>query len=297
MEIVNSFFQYLITTGEYSERTLRAYKSDLRRFESYLSARIKHPAQVEDVSIKAIRDFLNAEKKQGLKASTLHRRKVSMHKLGEYLVEQGELNSIELKEITNWKQELWTEIANRKLQFLEEEQIAELFSIMKSINTSRSARDLAIISLILETSISIGDLVDINLSGIDIRNNQLRILDVDGERKYSIEESTPYIVEYLKVSRPELTQSTNEVALFVSQLGGRISRQGVWQMIKGWGNLIGLSEGLSPRVLRHSAAMRMVREGKEISEIQQMLGHTNSYSTRALVRKLKKEDDHKMEVM
>ncbi len=220
-----------------------------------------------------------------------------MHKLGEYLVEQGELNSIELKEITNWKQELWTEIANRKLQFLEEEQIAELFSIMKSINTSRSVRDLAIISLILETSISIGDLVDINLSGIDIRNNQLRILDGDGERKYSIEDSTPYIVEYLKVSRPELTQSTNEVALFVSQLGGRISRQGVWQMIKGWGNLIGLSEGLSPRVLRHSAAMRMVREGKEISEIQQMLGHTNSYSTRALVRKLKKEDDHKMEVM
>ena len=79
-----------------------------------------------------------------------------------------------------------------------------------------------------------------------------------------------------------------EPALFVSQMGGRVSRQGIWQGIRNWGREAELSLDLSPRIIRHTATKAMIKAGKKIEEIQLLLGHQNIFSTRTLVRRLKR---------
>jgi integrase/recombinase XerD len=127
----------------------------------------------------------------------------------------------------------------------------------------------------------------LNLSDVNLRNKQIRVAN---PHPYwcPIEESASFLREYLEISRPELTQSLNEEALFVSQMGGRITRQGAWQVIRAWGETSGIKVPLSPRVLRHTAVKHMLMQGKSAQEIQTMLGHGNLHSTQALIRKITK---------
>ena len=99
----------------------------------------------------------------------------------------------------------------------------------------------------------------------------------------------PFLDRYLSLGRKEYTQSDSEGAIFISQMGGRISRQGVWQLIKEWGEKAGLDVSVTPRILRNTKVREMVQAGLSTAEIQRKLGHSNRYSTRALLRKINRK--------
>ena len=107
-----------------------------------------------------------------------------------------------------------------------------MFEKLSVEDNPRSKRDHAIFSLLFEIGVSVGALVDLDMVDFNQRTGKLRVTKTSGQQVWlSIPQSVPLIQEYLERGRPELTQSPAESALFVSQMGGRISRQGVWQML------------------------------------------------------------------
>jgi integrase/recombinase XerD len=287
MDQIIEFLALLENEQEVSESTRKAYASDIQKFVNFLKSYHKREPVLSDFTVKAFFQFLDHEKKQGLKPSTLHRRRVSLKKFAEYLHKTGAMDLVSVNAIAGWQRKLWEEIANRESVSLAEAEIKKLMETIGSEQKTRNIRDLLIVSLILETGISIGALVDLNLSDVNLRAKSIRSNN-GAEIWYAVENSVDYIRDYLNESRPELTQSMNEEALFVSQMGGRITRQGVWQVIQGWGEAAGLGVSLSPRILRHTAVRRMLADGRKVEEIQKLLGHGNKHSTQALIRKLKK---------
>ncbi|MEN8242901.1 MAG: tyrosine-type recombinase/integrase, partial [Chloroflexota bacterium] len=220
----------------------------------------------------------------------LHRRRVSLKKFAEFLSDRGELEKSSVQEVAGWQQNLWVEIASREAVYLSEDEVDLLFKVMDLEDKPRNLRDKAIISLILGTGVSIGTLVELNLSDLNLQKHRVRV-DIASNQWFGIVDSVEYLEQYLVISRPELTQTASEEALFVSQMGGRITRQGAWQVIKAWGIAAGLEIALSPRVLRHTAVRRMIEQDKPLKKIQQMLGHNNEHSTQALLRKILKSMD------
>ena len=77
-------------------------------------------------------------------------------------------------------------------------------------------------------------------------------------------------------------------ALFLNQRGGRLSRQGVWLVIKKYGDRAGITDHLSPHVLRHSCATHMLDHGADLRIVQEMLGHA-SISTTQIYTKVSQE--------
>lgn len=287
MDQLVEFLMVLDSEMEVSESTKKAYASDLQKFVEFVERKLKRKPQFSDFSAAVFFQFLEDEKKKGLKPSTLHRRRVALKKFAEYLHQKGDLDLVSVNEIAGWRRKLWEEIAKREATSLSESEIQQLLEIIGAERKTRNLRDLLIVSLILETGISIGVLVDLNLSDVNLRAK--KIVSNSGEEVvYSIEKSVGHLKAYLVESRPELTQSLNEEALFVSQMGGRITRQGVWQVIQAWGEAAGLSVSLSPRILRHTAVRKMLAEDRDVEEIQKLLGHGNKHSTQALIRKLSK---------
>jgi site-specific recombinase XerD len=90
----------------------------------------------------------------------------------------------------------------------------------------------------------------------------------------------------LEEARPELNTHTEEQAFFISQMDGRMSRQGIWQILRHWGWRHEPPILLSPRLVRHTAALRMARADRPLQEIQSLMGHSNPLSTQALIRRL-----------
>ena len=68
-------------------------------------------------------------------------------------------------------------------------------------------------------------------------------------------------------------------ALFLNNHGQRITRQGLFKMIKEVGKVQGIDKEITPHVLRHSFATHLIECGADIRSVQELLGHENVVTT------------------
>ncbi|MFU8773244.1 MAG: tyrosine-type recombinase/integrase [Anaerolineales bacterium] len=287
-QYIKAFLASLESPNAYSISTRMAYASDLRIFLEFLSEKLGRPPKLSDLQIEHVADFLNFEHQAGRRKSTLMRRRATIRRFVDFLREKGDLPDdtmdLDAELIGQTIHDISTSPA---CSHLSEAQVKHLWSIVEKHNRPRGKRDQAILSLILETGLSVGTLVALNLSDLDLVNGKIHLSQGDGEDVWMpLRESTQFLEKYINEGRPKLHHEPDEPALFVSQLGKRISRQGVWQILKHWGRLIDPDITLSPRVIRHTAALQMTLSGRPINEIQTLLGHSNPLSTQALLRRL-----------
>ena len=72
--------------------------------------------------------------------------------------------------------------------------------------------------------------------------------------------------------------------MFLNARGGRLTRQGVWGLVRAAGSRAGLGERVYPHVLRHSCATHMVDRGADIRVVQELLGHASLSTTQVYTR-------------
>jgi integrase/recombinase XerD len=286
MEYLNTYLKTLEITGDKSENTIHAYSSDLKRFIQFVEDYTGRGLLAGDINSEIIKKFLDSEKNKGFAASTLHRRKISLSQFLIFLSKTGNFSKKEVNEVLKWGQNLWKEIYHREIQYLYDEDVTCLFSALTKADTAKTIRDTSIISMMLETGLSIGKIISIDIDDLDLKRAVVKISNNETYYKLSIKKSMEFINQYVLDGRKQFAHSTDERALFVSQMGGRISRQGIWQMVKEWGIKANLNANLSPRILRNTHIKMMLQEGLPTAEIQRKLGHRNRYSTRVLIRKM-----------
>jgi integrase/recombinase XerD len=68
-------------------------------------------------------------------------------------------------------------------------------------------------------------------------------------------------------------------AVFLNARGGRLSRVGVFGVVKKYATRVGLADRVSPHVLRHSCASHMLAHGADIRVVQELLGHASIATT------------------
>jgi integrase/recombinase XerD len=68
-------------------------------------------------------------------------------------------------------------------------------------------------------------------------------------------------------------------AVFLNARGGRLSRVGVFGVVKKYAARVGLEAKVSPHVLRHSCATHMLGRGADVRVVQELLGHASIATT------------------
>jgi integrase/recombinase XerD len=84
--------------------------------------------------------------------------------------------------------------------------------------------------------------------------------------------------EYLDNGRPKLPQKDKD-ALFLDKNGERLTRSGLWRIIKKLVDELGLKAKTSPHTLRHSFATHLLEKGADLRSVQEMLGHSDIATT------------------
>jgi integrase/recombinase XerD len=72
--------------------------------------------------------------------------------------------------------------------------------------------------------------------------------------------------------------------VFLNARGGRLTRQGVWGVLKKRASSAGLADRVHPHVLRHSCATHMLAHGADIRVVQELLGHVSIATTQVYTR-------------
>ena len=288
---VRAFLASLESQLTYSPSTRLAYDNDLRCFIGFLIDKLNRPPSLSDFNAQHVAEFLHAEHQSGKRHSTILRRRASIRRFARFLRQNNPEWAATFEPESHLIDEAISQSSPTQTpHYLSDEQVKSLWSVMENSPSHRARRDQAILALLLECGLTVGVLTALNLSDIDGQAAKLRLQQEDGNGRWIRLGSASEILRcYLKEGRPELNYHINEPALFISQTGGRMSRQGIWQALRQWGQKTGLPLPLSPRLLRHTAVIRMVNSGRAPEEIQILLGHSNPLSTQALLRRLMPE--------
>jgi integrase/recombinase XerD len=96
-----------------------------------------------------------------------------------------------------------------------------------------------------------------------------------------------YLKKYITLARIDLALN-NEDALFVSSLGQRFTRQGLWKIIKKYAALANIDKNINPSMLRNSFAIHILKKGADISVVSKMLGNSNLSSLQGYLNHIDK---------
>ena len=95
--------------------------------------------------------------------------------------------------------------------------------------------------------------------------------------------------KYMQQARPALAHGKDQKALFLNRLGQRLTRQGLWQILKSHAEAADLSGKVTPRSLRHSTALHMLGRGTDLHTLQHQLGHANISTTQVYTQRPSQE--------
>ena len=146
-------------------------------------------------------------------------------------------------------------------------------------------RDRAILETLYGTGLRISELVGLDLGAVDLEEGFLRafgkgakerIVPVGHTAAAAIEAWLPARAAVLARARRDRSDPD---ALFLNPRGGRLTRQGCWKIVAGYGLRAGRGGRLSPHVLRHSCATHMVDRGADLRVVQELLGHASVSTT------------------
>jgi integrase/recombinase XerD len=287
---IRDFLQSLNANPVYSQSTYLAYQTDLSYFLSFLHQHLGHAPQINDFDAQQVAQFLDFERQEGRSRNTLMRRRATLRSLANYLNKncQSIANFDQASPaLIGVDQDIREVHTNFKQQILSSREIDALHHLMEASSHPRARRDQAIFALILECGISVGRLVELDTTDFVQTDGKWRVCINKGLGRWiELSSSTSYLKRYLAEGRPDLNPTSELSAYFISQMGKRISRQGIWQILDHWGQLLQPPIKLSPRLIRKTAVHELHQSGCQAKEIKNLLGHTNFLSTKALLRRL-----------
>lgn len=154
-------------------------------------------------------------------------------------------------------------------------------------DTVAARRDMALLEFLYGTGARVSETVGLDLNELDLID---RVVLVTGKgSKQRLVPLGSKAVEALKRWLPDrlglLSRSERGDPVFVNLRGGRLSRQGAFNIVRKHAEKAGIAiESVSPHVLRHSAATHMVEAGADLRTVQEMLGHATISTTQVYTR-------------
>ena len=270
-DYLDIFKLYLINDKKASSNTYESYMRDINQFVSYCtSLKILDTAEITNEGIKSYLDYLTSIKKSD---STKSRITASLRCYYRFLKLKGftadnPVDGIRLKK------------AQRKLPgVLELDEILLLLS-QPDVNEYKGIRDKAMLELLYATGIKVSELIDLRVSDVNLQIGIIRLQKGGKERVIPLfPVAVKSISDYINNVRPFILLDKDEDRLFTNMSGTQMSRQGFWKIIKHYADLAGIKKDITPHTFRHSFAAHLLENGAKLTDIKDMLGHSDISST------------------
>jgi integrase/recombinase XerD len=273
-EAVDLFLDHLKVERGLARLTLDAYGRDLARFTAFLAERGR--AEVDDITALDVTDFLIMLAEAGLAARSRARTLVAVRGLCKHLVGERWLAADPAALVDAPR------IGRRLPGVLGEAAVARL--IAAPPDTPRGRRDAAMIELAYGSGLRVSELVMLPLADVNLHGGFLRVTG-KGNKTRVVPLNTAAqmrIARYLAEDRPGWVRDPRERALFLTERGGPMTRQGFWKTLRNHARRadVRLPAGdVSPHKLRHSFATHLVEHGADLRAVQAMLGHADISTT------------------
>jgi len=279
------FLGWMASERGRSANTLAAYRRDLGGYAGWLAARADTLARVDRATLDR---FVQERRASGAAPSSVARQLAAIRMLHRFMVEEGVRGDDPSADVEGVR------VPAGIPHPLSEEQVTALLEAVTGVDPV-SLRDRALLEFLYATGARISEACGLSLADLDRDHRVVRLFG-----KGSKERVVPFgrtaaaaMDEWLQHGREHLEPTRwarrgDQEAVFLNTRGARLSRQAAWAVVRKYGDRTGLSDQLSPHVLRHSCATHLLDHGADLRIVQEMLGHA-SISTTQVYTKVSQE--------
>ena len=269
---VAGYLDELRVSRRLSPNTILAYQRDLDRLVAFADRLDRSPEALDRHDLEAfVRQFMSS----GLSPRSVARIVACVRGFYRFLVLDGHLPGSPADDLRAPRS--WPALP----RFLSIDQVDLLLS-QPDASTPVGVRDRALLELLYATGMRVTELVSLKVGSVRLDDGFLTCLGKGAkERVVPIGRvATDWVCRYLASARPTLLKGRASAFLFVNARGGlSLSRVGFWKIIKKYGRQAGLTQELSPHVMRHSFATHLLERGADLRMIQTLLGHADLSTT------------------
>lgn len=270
-ERIEEFITYLGQVRGLSDNTVLSYRRDLLRFKNYLNAELEI-SDFKEVTPTHLEDYF-CMLEQEKKAATVSRHMCSVRALYRYLVKMYLVK----EDIT---ERLHMPGVQRDMPEVLTVEEAKALVEQPSGAGPRQLRDRAILELMYATGVKVSELVALKVSDVNLRLGFLHCREGGKERVIPFGNcARAALLQYLDEGREALLTDERCEILFVNYTGAVMTRQGVWKLIRRYGELAGIQKEVNPHSLRHAFAAHLIENGADLQSVQEMMGHADMAAT------------------
>ena len=276
--LIDEFIVWLEAERRYSPLTVRNYRRDVDDFVAFcgLTHNSFNPNDIRREDVEEWVVYLGEERK--LKVTSINRTVASLRTFWRWMLAHNHVDRDIMTTLRQYKppKRLPTFVPDTRM----EDVISELREDIASDDVVR-LRDALIVLLIYTAGLRLSELVEANVEDLSADYATLRVMGKG--RKERIQ---PLIASLGEVLKKYFIQNSSQnictgqkKALILSNKGARISRRTVERIVDKKLKGVGIQGKTSPHVLRHTFATRVLNEGGDLREIQELLGHSSLKAT------------------
>ncbi|WP_379128923.1 site-specific tyrosine recombinase XerD [Paenibacillus sp. sgz500958] len=267
------FMLYLSRDKGLSRNTLESYGRDITQFLEFASDRgIMTPKEIKKSHVTL---YLGGLRQAGRAAATINRNTVSLRSFFHFLMQEKMIEQDPTLDMEAVKPD------NKPPMVLTVAEVEQLLAAPDD-STPQGMRDKTMLELLYATGIRVSELISLNVEDVHTGMKFARCSGTSGkERVVPISSIAAECAEQYTsdVRNKLLRQDTTEQALFLNSLGGRLTRQGFWKIIKKYAREAEINQDITPHTLRHSFAAHLLERGADLRSVQHMLGHADISTT------------------
>lgn len=275
-EAIELFLRTLAEEKGYASNTIVAYRNDLVQFHTF-EADVHHRAAWNEVTKEDLFSYVRwLRDDQEYAAATVARKVAAVKSFFHHLTQQGALPHDPTEKLDSPRVRKYMPVS------LSEEEVQQLLRAPLRGNGARSLRDAALLELLYATGMRVSEIVNLDLDQIDLERRSVHCVARNRHKGRVLpfyRRAAEALRAYLTEGRPSLVRNDGEPALFLNHRGQRLTRQGLWLIIKRYVKQTGIKTTVTPHTLRHSFARHMLNGGADVHEVQGLLGHANVSTT------------------
>lgn len=254
-----------------AENSLLAYARDLARLHEFASARRKDVLALRQQDLS---EFIQSLRAAGLAPRSAARTVHGVRGLFRFAVREGRLEADPMENLKAPKS------FSALPRYLSTTQVDALLAA-PDVKTNLGLRDRAILEVLYATGLRVSELIGLRPADVDIEVGLLTCFG-KGRKERLVPLGTAacdWVRRYLDGARGTLARGRAAETLFLNHRGGRLTRMGLWQIVRRHAVTAGIEKVLTPHVLRHSFATHLLERGADLRALQAMLGHADISTT------------------